>query len=242
MKKQVFVSSCVLVLCISALAFAQNSIFTNYLLGAAAEGGQTEAVLNPAIESDRKANQIVEKDETISKTDNAAVPNLSKEPLSDEAAFELFFVKVISLERAAAKAEAQGKSAKLWRNYLSNQGFTDEEAAVLRQIAKEFAAEIVPLHTKALQIIKTGRAAIAQGKPLETPPVLAELQKQRNALVTRYKNRLQNQLGGATVEKIKLLMQKNSSASQINPENLMNSEERRTLFKERINKSKGGQQ
>lgn len=164
-----------------------------------------------------------------------------KQVISDEMAFDMFFIKVISLENAAAKAEAKGESGKIWRNYLQHQGFTGNEVTVIRQVAKEHAAEIAPLHARALQIIRNGRAAIAQGKPLPpAPPELAELQKQRNAIAVRSKNKLQTQLGAETVERAKDLMRKNSNMLEIAPADLMNSEERINKFKQKMLNRKGG--
>lgn len=168
----------------------------------------------------------------------------SKELISDEVAFDMFFIKVVSLERTAAKAEAKGESGNIWRNYLRRQGFTDDEVTMIRQIAKEHAAEIAPLHTRAVQIIRNGRAAIAKGQKLPPPPPeLMQLQQQRSAITIRNKNKLQIRLGAAAVEKARSLMQSNSTSTQVDPGDLMNVEDRVRQFNEkrssRLNRKEG---
>lgn len=230
MRKFIFVSSLLLVLGVSALALAKNSGFTAYLFSTA------QADSFQISENDSgKAKQSIK----ISKSDLQPITPTdpkSKEPVSDEATFELFFVHVITLERAATKAEAKGESGKLWRNSLLRQGFTDSEAASIRQIAREFIAEILPLHRKALGIIKNARAALAQGEALQQQPVeLARMQKQRNELAIRYKNKLQERLGSAAVEKAKSLIQKNSNNLLTDQENLLTEEDRMNLRQYRQN-------
>ena len=161
------------------------------------------------------------------------VPNSGK-PVSDEIAFDMFFIEVISMDRAADTAEAKGRIGNIWRNYLQRQGFTDSEAALIRQVAKEHAALIAPIHARATQIIRNGRAALAEGRPLPPPPPeLAKLQQQRSDIAARSKNKLQNLLGAETVQKIRQLMQLNGNNIQIDPTELMSKERRRELFEQK---------
>jgi hypothetical protein len=239
MKKMIFVSSFLLLLGISALAFTQNSVFTHYLLNMGQNGSEQIA----KTESDGKEHSVKTNNPDSQMTD-LTIPKPTNEPIPDEVAIEIFLARVISLERAAAKAEAKGESGKLWRNYLERHGFTDNEANVIRGLANEFIKDILPLHQKALEIIKNGRAAMKKGTGLQLPPELKQMQQNRNALAARYKNRLQQRLGSGTVEKAKLLMQQNSKSFLTDSENPLTEQERLDLRQQRQNSipnRKGGQ-
>lgn len=239
MRKLIFVSSFLLTLGISALAFTQNSAFTHYLLSV----GQNDLEQTAKTETDRK-EQSVKTEVPDSQVAGLTDPKSKNEPISDEVTVEMFLVRVTSLERAAAKAEAKGESGKLWRNYLERHGFTDNEATAIHSLANEFVREILPLHQKALEIIKNGRAAMNRGGSLQLPPELARMQQQRNALATRYKNRLQEQFGNETLEKAKLLMPQNAKNLLTDSENLLTADERLRLRDQRQNNlpnQKGGQ-
>ena len=239
MKKLIFVISFLLVLGISALAFTQNSALTHYLLSIG-QNGSEQIIKNESVGE----KQSVRTDDPNSQLVDLSVPKSTTKPIPDEVALEIFLARVMSLERAAAKAEAKGESGKLWRNYLERHGFTDNEANAIRYIASEFVREILPLHQKALDIIKTGRAVASRGGSRQIPPELAAMQQERNALATRYKNRLQQQLGSETVEKIKVLMQQNSKSFLTDSENLLTTDDKLRLRQQRQNNlpnRKGGQ-
>lgn len=239
MKKLIFVSSFLLMLGISGLAFTQNSAFTQFLSGIGQNGSEQLAKTEP----DGKQESI-KTDIPDSQVADLTNPKSTSEPVPDEVAVEMFLARVISLEKAAAKAEAKGESGKLWRNYLERHGFTDSEAAAIRSVANEFVRDILPLHQKALEIIKNGRAAMNRGGSLQLPPELAQMQKQRNALATRYKNRLQERLGNEALEKAKSLTPQNARNSLTDSENLLTADERARLRQQRQNSlpnQKGGQ-
>ncbi len=157
---------------------------------------------------------------------------------TEEVAFDMFFIKVVSLEKVSEKAKAKGKSGNLYHNYMKQHGFTANEISIIRQVAKEHADEIAPLHAKALQIIRKGREELAKGNLLPPPPPeLADLQKQRNEIVIRNKNKLQNLLGSGTTQKVKFFMDSISKSVEINPSDLMNSNGRLEKLRERSNKN-----
>lgn len=239
MKKLIFVSSVLLVLGMSALAFTQNSAFTHYLLSI----GQNDSEQTIKTEFDGN-EQSVKTYVSDSQTADLTNPNSINEPIPDAVAVEMFLARIISLEKAAAKAEAKGESGKLWRNYLERHGFTDNEATAIRGLANEFVREILPLHRQALEIIKTGRESLNRGINRQPPPELERLQQERNALAARYKTRLQERLGNESLERAKLLMQQNTKNLLTDSETLLTVDERLRLRQQRQNNppnQKGGQ-
>lgn len=184
-----------------------------------------------------KTEQIVHSQTSQSDLTPVTKPTVdSEQPITDEVAFDMFFIKVVSLERTAAKAEAKGESGKVWRNYLVRNGFSSYEAEMISNTAREHAAEIAPLHARAVQIIKQTRASIASGKqaPLTPPEKLTQLQNQREAITLRNKDRLRNRLGSETIEKIRHLMRSNSISVPVDESELMNLDERIRIFNQKM--------
>lgn len=235
-RKQILFTVFVVVLLTGIGAFAKHSETLGRFFESTSITHSDISTLNSKVNYVKEQQNIQKENLTSEDIDTKLPENISKQPLSDEIAFDMFFMKVVSLEKTAARAVARGESGRIWSNYLQREGFTDNEIAVIRQIAKEHAAAILPIQARAVQIIKNGRAALSEGKTLPpAPPELAELQQQRNTIVIRNKTKLQNQLGVEAVVKAKLLMQKNSTSLQVDPSNLLNSEDRINEFKQKRN-------
>jgi hypothetical protein len=166
----------------------------------------------------------------IKETDTAS----SCSPINDVTAFDMFFIKVVSLERAVAKAKSRGEDGNLWSNYLRREGFSDSEINTIREIANQHAAEVAPLHSQAVQIIRSGRETLTKtGHLPPPPPELASLQERRGAIASRNKNRLETLLGAETVRKARELMKSKSTTTPVDTSDLLNSEERMRQFRQR---------
>lgn len=219
-------------------------LLTTLVLGVSGFGSDTNPFVNFIKTSLFSKTLSMEK--RSEKIDENSQKTSVNSTLTDEVAFDMFFIKVVSLESVSAKAKAKGKSGNLYHNYMKQHGFTANEISIIRQVAKEHADEIAPLHAKALQIIRKGREELAKGNSLPPPPPeLAELQQQRNEIVIRNKNKLQNLLGSETTQKVKFFMNSISTRAEINPSDLMNSDERierlREKSKIKLNRTEGEQ-
>lgn len=147
----------------------------------------------------------------------------------------MFFIKVFSLQNAARKAQARGESGKLWSEYLSRSGFTEQEVSVIKQIASEHAANIAPIHARAMRIIKEARTSLRNGQPLPPPPAeLKKFQQERYSVTLNNREKLRARLGAATVEKARELMRSGASELQIDPANI-GSQYRLDQFRRKMN-------
>lgn len=244
-RKKLVLAVFVIITATSLGAFAKHSetlgrIFRG-ISAAQNDDGSRPAVNNLQSESIfPRENPASEKGE-LNSANNASQQNL----LPDEIAFDVFLTRVATMEKAALKAETRGKSGAIWRNYLKGQGFTENEIAVIREAAKEYVETIAPIQTRAAQIIKTGRASLAQGKTLPPAPAeLGDLQRQRNRLANRIKNKLQIELGAETVEKTKMLVQRSSNNIQIDAADMPDLQNRINELKKRkgnFSQEQGGQ-
>lgn len=155
--------------------------------------------------------------------------------ITDEVLFDMFFIKVFSLQNAARKAQARGESGKLWSEYLSRSGFTEQEVSVIKQIASEHAANIAPIHARAMRIIKEARTSLRNGQPLPPPPAeLKKFQQERYSVTLNNREKLRARLGAATVEKARELMRSGASELQIDPANI-GSQYRLDQFRRKMN-------
>lgn len=154
-----------------------------------------------------KINTLQQQNDAIGAESAAGESN----KIADEVLFDMFLIKVVSLQNAARKSKERGESERLWGEYLKRNGFSDQEAYIIRQIANEHAASIKPIHAKALQVIRAARKSLKDGKEMPPPPPeLQAFQEKRNAVVKLSRAKLANRLGNETVEKVRLLMKASS--------------------------------
>lgn len=210
MKKLIFASICVALACFTAFALAKNSLVTTYLLG-----------INTAVESEnlKDADQVSTNNlENLSS--EPAIANqttiVSKDQLPDHIFFDMILNTVLSMDKAAAKLEAEGKSGKIWKKFFEREGsLTESEVAILRKIAADFEQEVTPIQSRALQIITERRAARTAGQRLpRLPDEIKSLQSRRDAVSLRYGIRLQNELGVELIKKLRILLEKNTHGSE----------------------------
>lgn len=224
MKKITIVALIALMLGLSAFSMAQGRNFMDYFWSDRSAVGDVSVE-----EADMSDSAINEEPQRGTRMDERQGTG----SLPDEAFFEMFLVHVIALERAASKADAEGRSGQLWRRSLSRRGFSDDEVTVINRVAKEFAAEILPLHRKALAEIKEVRATMARRGFQPPPSRLLDLQQERNKLASRYADRLRRQLSPASVEKAGNLMREMSSDRLSQSADQLTSEERKDLREQR---------
>lgn len=208
---------------LSAFSMAQGRNFMDYFWS------DRSAVGDVSVEETDMSDSINEEPQRGTRMDERQ----STGSLPDEAFFEMFLVHVIALERAASKADAEGRSGQLWRRSLSRRGFSDDEVTVINRVAKEFGAEILPLHRKALAEIKEVRATMARRGFQPPSSRLLDLQQERNKLAGRYADRLRRQLSPASVEKAGNLMREMSSNRLSQSADTLTSEERKNLREQR---------
>lgn len=163
--------------------------------------------------------QIVEQQpaETSNVTAQNTVPNA---PAPDYATFDMLFNLVHTFDEAAAKLESQGKSGKIWSEYIERHAnLNKQQIALLRQVADEFNRGVEQTHKQAMQIIADRQAARANGQPATPPPQLAALQLQRQAIALRHRDRLQTLVGAEILERLRhvLAPSANSSVQSFNP-------------------------
>jgi hypothetical protein len=101
----------------------------------------------------------------------------------------------------ADKADAAGTPKPYLRNILRNRfDLSDTEDATLLRNALAFRAELIPIHQKAISL-QSAYASRFPGRILNQisdrtiPGELADIQKQEDALVLRYRDLLHNDLG-----------------------------------------------
>jgi hypothetical protein len=170
----------------SVLAFDKPTQIAKRIFGFASQAQTTKQQNSPTAKTQSDSIQ-----ETVT---NNSMP--------DYVVYDVLFNMVKVFDREAAKLESEGKSGKIWSEYFKRESdLTDEQVATLRKVADEFAVEIEPNRTRAMQIIKETRAAFPNGKIKEgdVPPPLSNeliaLQQQRQEIALRYRDRLQNLLG-----------------------------------------------
>lgn len=83
-------------------------------------------------------------------------------------------------------------------DYQSKAGLNDEQANLLEQIAKDCQHDVALQDAEANKIIDQFRNQMAKRKPgvvLQTPLELEDLQRERNAIILRYRDSLKTALG-----------------------------------------------
>lgn len=142
---------------------------------------------------------------------NPVLTPASSDPLPEYASAEMVLTLLPSLESAAAKMQAQGKDGRIWSNYFQRHlGFTQQQVAIMRQVANEFGVAVQATHNRARAIIAQRRAARASGQPATPPPAeLLALQQQRQALALQYGNRLRILLGNEPYQQVKRILERN---------------------------------
>jgi hypothetical protein len=122
--------------------------------------------------------------------------------------FDLLFHLTKTMDQAAARLEAEGKSGRIWSEYYERHaGLSRQQANKLRQAADNFYREVEPVHRRAAQIVAQRRNSHANGQPPPLPsPELNALQKQRETIALRHRDRLRNLVGDEAFERLRQLM------------------------------------
>lgn len=136
--------------------------------------------------------------------------------IPDQAFFDMLFNTVLSMENAATKLRSEGKSGDIWSKYFARKGgLTEPQISELRQAAKDFEREMVPIQQRAMTIIGEQRAALSNGKPLPTPlEDLKRLQEKREQIALKHGDRLQKRLGMEVISKLRNSLRQNTNNLQ----------------------------
>lgn len=207
MRKSIFVSICLALLCFTALAFAKNSLVTTYLLGSDKTAEWT-SIENTAQNSANNSENLNNKPNAVEQT--VVYNNLQ----SDNVFFDVLFNTVLSMDKAAAKLKAEGKNGDIWGKYFERRsGLTESQISDLRQIAGEFERELEPVQKRAMKAIIDRRMARANGQQSANPSdELKFLQSKRDDIALKQGNRLRNKLGAERIERIRESLQKNTDS------------------------------
>jgi hypothetical protein len=129
---------------------------------------------------------------------NAQSPrNLSALPAS---AFEHVFRHIRHLQAKDSAAAASGRSSNLRAHYKNLAGLTQQQADSMQSVSFAALAELETLDRQAQTLIlklraETGPRLLPGQKPPEPPAQLAALQRERNAVLVKYRNSLIQALG-----------------------------------------------
>jgi hypothetical protein len=199
-KKQILMTLCVVVLTTSVLAFDKPTQIAKRIFGFVSQAQATKQQNSPTAKMQNDTIQEV----------------VTNNSMPDYVVYDVLFNMVKVFDREAAKLESEGKNGKIWSEYFKHEsGLTGEQVATLRKVADEFAVEIEPNRTRAMQIIKEARGAFPNGKIKErdVPPPpsneLIALQQQRQEIALRYRDRLQNLLGNEVFGQFSQYLQQN---------------------------------
>lgn len=147
-------------------------------------------------------------------TDGQPSQQIRSENIPDYVVYDQLFRTVKAFDREAENLIAQGQNGKIWSEYFEQSGkLNKEQSAVLKQVANDFINEVYPVDARAKQIIDEVRAnypngQIPAGQELPAAPAeLFTLQQQRNEIVLRHRNNLNNLLGTKSFDKFDLFVQ-----------------------------------
>lgn len=171
----------------------------------------------------------------LTNSERPSVRAQTHDQIPDEVLFDMFFIKVVAVQRAAISAQAKHENAGLWRNYLRRQSFDEQQVKIITRIANDHASAIAPIQARAVNIIKAGRKALGvQGSLPPAPAELTTLQKQRLEVTLRSRDKLQHELGTEAMQQIRHLMLSHSNSVELSPNEMMSQDERLNLFKEKM--------
>lgn len=174
----------------------------------------------------------------------------SKGPLPEQVFFDMLFNTVLSMDKQAAKLEAEGKSGDIWGKYFERHAdLTESQVSFLRKTAQKYEEELKPIQKRAMQIISEQRKARSSGQPLLAPSEeLKSLQSKRDAASLRYGKLLQSKLGVEIIEKLRETFRQNTDDSQMltdaDRQELSNQMQRLKIVRNSLlkNQSQGGQE
>jgi hypothetical protein len=141
-----------------------------------------------------------------------AIAQESQRYVPEHIIYRTLFHTIFLLNEKADEAEQKGQSneAKAFRRmFRQDAELSDEHATILDRIAAECEQAIRVVDAKAQAIIQIRRAHYPNGRlrpgqqPLPPSPELAALQQERDALIWRYRNRLQEAFGETEWERFK---------------------------------------
>lgn len=122
--------------------------------------------------------------------------------IPDHIAYRHLFNHVVAFRKEADKAEREGKDAEPYKGFFRRKAeLSEDQAAVLDEIARECSKEVKGLDTKAKSIVDGYLAQYPGGqvphgeKPAPRPTGLREMAQERDELVLRCRDRLRAALG-----------------------------------------------
>jgi hypothetical protein len=124
----------------------------------------------------------------------------------DHVLYRILFHDVFLRKQQALKAENEGKAglASAWRNtYKRDALMSDDQATILEQIAEQCELEVAQQDARARIVIECDKARypgrqVPPGETLQPPsPELFEMQKERNAIILRFRDHLHDAFGEA---------------------------------------------
>jgi hypothetical protein len=122
-----------------------------------------------------------------------------KGAVAEHTVYRMLFHHVFVFNREANEAERRGNSASAhaFRTaFGQNAGLGDERVKVLNELAEECEREVQEQDAKAKVIIDARRAQHQQtGQILPPSPELEAMQRERNAIILRYRDRLRAAFG-----------------------------------------------
>ena len=156
------------------------------------------ALVLPAAFGQEGASPGVQTQAAATATQGSAAPT---KPVPPRVLYRLFFRHVIFVERQADRAEKRGENADKLRRYFEiSAGLTPEEAAALKEIARDCDTAVRETDEKARLIIAQFHAQYPPGKVSSNdvpppPPELEALQEEKDSLVLKHRDTLKTSLG-----------------------------------------------
>lgn len=138
----------------------------------------------------------------IAAPSRAAAGAPAADDLPEHVLYGQMFRHVVALEQQAEALEKRGEDGgKLRLRYQQSAELSDRQDETLKAIARDCVARVAEQDRKAVAIIQAARARIPDGilaagqAPPVAPPELAELQKERNALILEFRDQLRYAFG-----------------------------------------------
>jgi hypothetical protein len=135
------------------------------------------------------------------------------EPIPEHVVYWQLFHEVVSLNRKADELEKRGEDGSKYRlHYKQSATLSDEQTERLNEIANDCFAQVMEQDHKAHEIIDAARAQFPNGKleagqtPPAPPEELMEMQKERNAIILKARDRLGEALGNSEFDRFNVFV------------------------------------
>lgn len=144
----------------------------------------------------------------------------SKNSTPKHEVYELMFRHYVALKNQAAKAEQEGKDGQALRNvYKEKAKLSEQEDALLDEVATDCVSKISALEGRAKQVIAEARARVPGGRlkegeaPPPAPDELSVLQQERESVVQQGYEKLRAGFGASEFARFDEFVQQKIGAS-----------------------------